>query len=70
MKDKQKTKKVVSVVVNIILWLFVAFSVVVTIVAFSAGANAKNVPAIGGKCFLSVQSGSMDAEKPSGIPSD
>ncbi len=70
MKDKQKTKKVVSVIVNIILWLFVAFSVVVTIVAFSAGANAKNVPAIGGKCFLSVQSGSMDAEKPSGVPSD
>lgn len=59
-----KTKKTVGVVVNVILWLFVIFSIAVTVVAVSANANKKGVPCVGGNCFLSVQSDSMNAAKP------
>lgn len=60
----QKIKKVGGVLLNVLLWLFVAFSVVVTVITVSANANKKNVPVLGGKCYLSVQSDSMNAEKP------
>lgn len=68
MEKNFNAKKTVNLVVNVILWIFVAFCVFVTIVAVSANANAKNVPTVGGKCYLYVQSGSMDAEKPAGVP--
>lgn len=68
MENHLKAKKIVGIVVNVILWLFVAFSVVVTIIAVSANENAKNVPTLGGKCFLYVQSDSMNAAKPAGVP--
>lgn len=61
---KNKIKKITGIVVNVILWLFVAFSVLVTVIAVSAGANKKNVPTVGGNCYLSVQSNSMNATKP------
>lgn len=67
---KTNTKKILNIVVNVILWLFVAFAVVVTVVAVTASANKKNVPVVGGKCFLSVQSQSMNAAKPEGVASD
>lgn len=69
-KQKTKTKKIVDIVVNVILWIFVALCVFVTIVAVSASSNAKNVPTIGGKCYLSVLSESMNADKPEGVPAD
>lgn len=62
---QNKTKKVVGIIVNVVLWLFVIFSVCVTVVAVSASANKKNVPTLGGNCYLSVRSDSMNAEKPS-----
>lgn len=68
MEKKCNAKKTVNLVVNIILWIFVAFCVFVTVVAVSANANAKNVPTVGGKCYLYVQSDSMNAEKPAGVP--
>lgn len=67
MEKSLKAKKIVNIVVNVILWLFVAFSLVVTVIAVSANDNAKNVPTIAGKCFLYVQSDSMNAEKPAGV---
>lgn len=60
----EKVKKIGGVVLDVVLWAFVIFAVVITIIAVSAGTNAKNVPAVGGKCYLSVWSGSMDAKKP------
>lgn len=69
-KIQTKAKKTVGIIVNVILWLFVVFAVVVTIFAVSANASAKNVPTIGGKCYLSVLSDSMNAEKPTGIAAD
>lgn len=70
-KTKQnKAKKIIGIIVNVILWVFVAFSVVVTVVAVSASANKKNVPTIGGRCYLSVLSDSMNASKPEGVAAD
>ena len=63
MEISTKTKKIIGIVVNVILWLFVAFAVAVTVFAFAASSNAKNVPTIGGKCYLSVMSDSMKSDK-------
>lgn len=54
MEKNFNAKKTVNLVVNVILWIFVAFCVFVTIVAVSANANAKNVPTVGGKCYLYI----------------
>lgn len=69
-KTKTQIKKAGGIVLNVILWAFVIFAVIITIVAVSAGTNAKNVPAVGGKCYLSVWSGSMDAKKPEWVAND
>ena len=54
-----KVKKALSIALNVIIWLFVAFAVVMTTLALAAQSNADGVPAIGGKCFLTVSSDSM-----------
>lgn len=61
---KSNVKKTIDIVVNVILWLFVIFAVAVTVIAVSATGNKKNIPTIGGTCYLSVQSDSMNAQKP------
>lgn len=61
---KNKAKKIAGIVLNVVLWLFVAFALVVTIIAVSSTANKKNVPTIGGTCYMSVLSDSMNADKP------
>ncbi len=65
-----KAKKVIGIIVNVLLWLFVIFAVAVTVIAVSANTNKKNVPTIGGKCYLTVLSDSMNADKPAGVASD
>lgn len=68
--NKKSPAKVAGIVLNIVLWLFVALCVAVTVVAFSASGNANGIPVVGGRCFLNVQSGSMDAQKPAEVASD
>lgn len=67
MGNVKKAKKIIGVVVNVILWLFVVFAICVTVLAVSASANKKGVPTVGGKCYLSVESESMNAAKPSWV---
>lgn len=67
---KNNIKKAANIIINIILWLFVIFAVVITVIAVSASANKKNVPTIGGSCYLSVQSDSMNAKKPDWVSND
>lgn len=67
---KSKAGKIAGIIVNTLLWLFVIFSVVVTVMAVSATANQKGIPSIGGSCYLAVQSGSMNAPKPDGVGAD
>lgn len=57
--DKAKTKKIVGIVLNVVLWLFLIFAAMMTVFAIAASSNADSVPQIGGKVFLSVQSDSM-----------
>lgn len=69
-KQQSKVKKTVNIVLNVLVWALVAFAVIVTIVVVSANNNAKNVPTIGGNCYLSVLSDSMNADKPEGVADD
>ena len=55
-------RKVASVIVNIIIWLFVALCVVITVLAFAQVSNNYNVPSIGRTVILSVRSDSMKPE--------
>ncbi len=59
-----KTKKIIGIIVNVLVWLFVIFAVFTTVLAVSAGNNEKKIPTIGNKCYLKVQSYSMKADKP------
>ena len=56
-------KKILKTVGNVLLWLFVAFALVVTILAFAAQRSVDGVPSIGGKCYMTVLSDSMNAKK-------
>ena len=66
-EQTKNSKKVVGIVIDVILWLFVIFALIVTVIAVSANANAKNVPTVGGKCFLSVLTDSMAGDKPESL---
>ena len=54
-----KAKKIGGIVLNVLLWCFVAFALLTTILAISANSGADGVPSVGGKVFLSVESDSM-----------
>lgn len=68
--NKSKTKKIIDIVLNVVLWLFVIFSIFVTVVAVSVDKDGENVPIVGGKCYLTVLSTSMEGKKPDGIAAD
>lgn len=70
MEKKKNTKKIIGTVVDVLIWVLVVLCVGVSIVAVSAGTNAKNVPTVGDTCFLNVKTDSMDAKKPDGVPAD
>ena len=55
----KKYKKVLKIVLNVLIWVFVVFSLAMTVLALAAQSNSDGVPAIGGKCFLTVSSDSM-----------
>ena len=56
---QQKTKKILSIVANVFVWLFVAFSLVTTLLVFSAQSDADGVPALFGKSMITIESDSM-----------
>lgn len=60
----QKVKKIGGIALNVFLWAFVVFSVIVTVITVSANANKKSVPVVAGSCYLSVLSDSMNAKTP------
>ena len=51
-KAKTKTKKTLQIVFNVIIWLFVVFAVVVTILVIASQSDSDGVPSLGGKCFI------------------
>ena len=57
--EKSSAKKTLSMIGNILIWLFLVFAVVVTIFAFVANNDPDGIPSIGGKYILNVRSDSM-----------
>ncbi|MBO4384419.1 MAG: signal peptidase I [Clostridia bacterium] len=58
-KTAKKSRKVWSVLGNIFIWIFIAFSVLMTVLAFAAQSSPDGVPTIGNTVILVVQSPSM-----------
>lgn len=58
-KTAKKSRKVWSVLGNIFIWIFIAFSVLMTVLAFAAQSSPDGVPTIGDTVILVVQSPSM-----------
>jgi len=55
----KKTVKVLKIIGNILLWLFVAFSVAITVLVLAAQNDSDGMPAIGGKCIVNILTPSM-----------
>ena len=56
----QKAKKITKIVVNVLLWIFLILSLLMTILAFSAQASNAGYPKLGKTCLLTVLSDSMN----------
>ena len=56
----KKVKKISGIVGNTILWLFVAVSVLMTILVFSAQNSEDGVPSLFGKGMITIESNSME----------
>lgn len=59
LKDLNK-KKVLSVTANVLIWAFVAFSLLITILVFSAQGSKDGVPSVFGKSLISISTDSME----------
>lgn len=60
--EKSTAKKVLSAIGNVLIWIFIVFSVIVTVLAFAAQSSRDGVPSIGGKTILTVRTPSMEPE--------
>ena len=58
-EKKGSGKKALSIVVNVLVWIFVAFSLVITMLVFSAQNNSDGIPSVGGKSILTIATDSM-----------
>ena len=58
-KDLDK-KKVLSIILNTIIWIFVVFSLLITILVFSAQGSKDGVPSIFGKSLITISTDSME----------
>ena len=57
---KQKIKKIATIVANVLVWVFVAFSILTTVLVFTAQGNEDGVPSMFGKSLISVSTDSME----------
>lgn len=57
-----KAKKITKIVVDVIFWIFLVFSLGLTILAFTAQSSPSGIPTVGNKAYLTVATDSMDAE--------
>ena len=55
-----KAKKIAGIIGNVLIWVFVAFSLLITIMVFSAQGSSDGIPAILGKSILTIQTPSME----------
>ena len=55
-----KAKKIVGIVANVLVWIFLAFSMLITILVFTAQGSEDGVPAIFGKSLITIETESME----------
>lgn len=60
--EKSTAKKVLRIVGNVLIWIFIIFAALTTVLAFAAQSNADGIPSIGGRAILTVQSESMNRD--------
>jgi len=60
MSEKTKSKKVVKIVIDVILSIFLVFSLCTTIMAITSTSSGDGIPSIGGYGLMTVESDSMD----------
>lgn len=58
--NKEKVKKIAGICGNVLVWILLVFSLLVTILVFSAQGNEDGVPSIFGKSLVTIESGSME----------
>ena len=61
-KKSPSVKRILSIVGNTLLWLFVAFSIVITVIVFASNNKSgdNSLPTIGGLAFVTIKTESMD----------
>ena len=58
--DWAKVKKTAETVGNVLIWLFVAFSFLVTVLVFTSMGNSSGVPEVFGKSLITISTDSME----------
>ena len=58
--NKEKVKKIAETCVNVLIWIILVFSLLITILVFSAQGNEDGVPSIFGKSLVTIETGSME----------
>ncbi len=64
--QKKKLKKGLEIAANALVWLFVAFSILVTLLVFTAQSNKDGVPQLFGKSLITIETQSMEPNIPQG----
>lgn len=60
--QNSKAKKIISIVLNTLVWVFLVFAILVTIVTFASQNTKDGVPSVFGKSIVSIQSDSMKSD--------
>ena len=55
-----KFKKTLSIIGNTLIWVLVVFSLIITVMVFSAQQSSDGIPALFGKSLLTIQTPSME----------
>ena len=57
--EKAKVKKIVGAVLNVLVWVFVAISLLTTVLVFAAQKSKDGVPSLFGTSLITIETGSM-----------
>ena len=55
-----KNKKVLKIILNVFIWIFVAFSAFMTVLSLAASTSPDGIPSLAGTAFMTVASDSME----------
>ena len=55
----KKTQKILKIILNVFIWIFVAFSAFMTILSLTASSSKDGIPSLSGTAFMTVSSDSM-----------